>query len=254
MESPFLESVTNYIREYKVPSENGIFQTGLRFFDTPGLTVIKNQKRNTMEEVKSVINRKMKECQDARDDIHLIYFMLKGLPNLENYSDFFRYFIELNEKRVKNGKKKIYIIFIFNGSRAGIENSFIEYLKDNKLEKLIETIKEDDKESKDGKMDYKKKYAKRKTDADKKKIKNNIVRLNLIKDENSNVYGIDILLKVTLYFLKKDNLFENVFFDQLEDYKTQLEDKTKPIDEQERNKIERQVNLIFKELANRNSF
>ena len=180
--------------------------------------------------------------------------MLKGLPNLENYSDFFRYFIELNEKRVKNGKKKIYIIFIFNGSSAGIENSFIEYLKDNKLEKLIETIKEDDKESKDGKMDYKKKYAKRKTDADKKKIKNNIVRLNLIKDENSNVYGIDILLKVTLYFLKKDNLFENVFFDQLEDYKTQLEDKTKPIDEQERNKIERQVNLIFKELANRNSF
>ena len=253
LESPFLESVTNYIREYKVLSENGIFQTGIRFFDTPGLAVIKNQARNTMDEVKSVINRKMKECQDARDDIHLIYFMLKGLPNLENYSEFFRYFINLNEQRVKNGKKKIYIIFIFNGSSAGIENSFIEYLKDNKLEKLIEIIKEDDKENKDGKVDYKKKYSK-KNKAPDKKIKNNIVRLNLIKDDNSNVYGIDVLLKVTLYFLKKDNQFEDVFFKQLEDYKMQLENKNKPIDEQKRNTIERQVNLIFKELANRNSF
>ena len=36
LESPFLESVTNEIREYKVlVSENGEFLTGLRFFDTP---------------------------------------------------------------------------------------------------------------------------------------------------------------------------------------------------------------------------
>ena len=42
LESPFLETVTNKIREYKViTSENGEFLTGLRFFDTPGLTIIK---------------------------------------------------------------------------------------------------------------------------------------------------------------------------------------------------------------------
>lgn len=45
LESPFLESVTNKIREYEIiASKNGIFQTGIRFFDTPGLTRIEKKK------------------------------------------------------------------------------------------------------------------------------------------------------------------------------------------------------------------
>ena len=84
LESPFLESVTNIIREYKViTSENGEFLSGLRFFDTPGLTIVKDKKRNTVKEVKSAIDEKIKECKDSRDDIHLIYFMLKNYTNLE---------------------------------------------------------------------------------------------------------------------------------------------------------------------------
>ena len=109
LESPFLESVTNKIREYEIiTSRNGIFKTGIRLFDTPGLTIIKN-KRNTFNEVKSAINRKIEECMDVRDDIHLIYFVLKGNSNLENYVGFFKYLIEINKERIRKNKKKIII-------------------------------------------------------------------------------------------------------------------------------------------------
>ena len=164
LESPFLESVTNHIREYKViTSSNGIFQTGIKFFDTPGLTIIeKNKKRNTINEVKSAINKKMKECKDIREDIHLIYFMLKSIPNLENYVEFFRYLIELNKQRQKEGKRKIYIIFIFNGSLSGIENSMLEYLRDNKLEELIEVIKDKDDDNNNTKKKLLRKICKKK--------------------------------------------------------------------------------------------
>ena len=58
LESPFLESVTNNIREYEIiASNNGIFQTGIRFFDTPGLT--KNEEKNidTIEIVEGAIKK-----------------------------------------------------------------------------------------------------------------------------------------------------------------------------------------------------
>ena len=107
LESPFLESVTNKIREYKViASENGEFLTGLRFFDTPGLTLIKGEKRSTVDEVKQAINQKINENKDSRDDIHLIYFMLKNYTNLEYYVDFFEYIIKINKNRKKEGKKR----------------------------------------------------------------------------------------------------------------------------------------------------
>ena len=253
LESPFLESVTNNIREYKViTSSNGVFQTGIKFFDTPGLTYIKNKKRNTTEEVKYAINKKMNECKDIREDIHLIYFMLRSNPNLENYIDFFKYLIELNKQRINEGKKKIYIIFIFNGSTIEMENSLIEYFKERKLEELIEIIKD----GTNDKLSFKQRYAEKKASGNKQKIKNNIVRINLIKDENSNVYGIDQLLKVTLYFLKKENPFKDPFndvlFNKLEEYKLQLEDKL--INENQRSQIEEKVNIVIKELSMKNSF
>ena len=121
LESPFLESITNKIREYKIiTSENGEFLTGLRFFDTPGLTIIKDKgiicgsDRNTVKEVKDAIDSKIKENKDSKDDIHLIYFLLRGINNLEYFVDFFQYIININKNRIKEGKKKIYMIFIFN--------------------------------------------------------------------------------------------------------------------------------------------
>jgi len=90
LESPFLESVTNKIREYEInASKNGIFQSGIRLIDTPGLTKILKKKIDTIEMVKSSIKNKIKECNDAKDDIHLIYFVLKSCSNLEKLHRFF---------------------------------------------------------------------------------------------------------------------------------------------------------------------
>ena len=73
---------------------------------------------------------------DARDDIYLIFFVLRDNPNLENYVDFFKYLIDINKERIKMNKKKINIIFIINQSMNSSEDSLFKFLKDNKLMKL----------------------------------------------------------------------------------------------------------------------
>ena len=250
LESPFLESVTNGIREYKViTSENGEFLTGLRFFDTPGLTIIKN--RNTINEVKSAIDQKIKECKDSREDIHLIYFMLQNYSNLENYIDFFNYIIKINKDREKKGKKKIYVIFIFNQNNDASEISLIEFLKDNNLDDLIEKI---EKKKEEKKLTFKDKYKNKNSVKAEKKTKYNIVLLNLLKDTISGkkVYGIDTLLKLTLYFMRKDNPFKKEDFASLIDYKQKLSNPD--INNNDRERIENKIKEIYKQLSKENTF
>ena len=257
LESPFLESVTNEIREYKVlASENGEFLTGLRFFDTPGLTVKKN--RNTIKEVKNAIEKKINETKDSRDDIHLIYFMQKNYDNLENYVDFFKFIIDKNKERVKKGKKKIYMIFIFNQSNESSEASLIQFLQDNDLYKdLIEIYDESNKKNETIDFNNFKKKIKKK---DNKKPNHNIVRLNLLKDEEEGkkVFGIDNLLKLTLYFIRKDNPFSGDSFvsgdsfDELKNYEIRLNDSN--LEEIEKKQIENNVKYIYQKLSEQNSF
>ena len=260
LESPFLESVTNKIREYKViTSENGEFLTGLRFFDTPGLTIIKKKKifgdRNTIKEVKDAIDSKIKENEDSRDDIHLIYFMLKGYNNLEYYVDFFEYIIEINKDRFKRGKQKIYMIFIFNQGNDSSESALIQFLKDNNLyDDLIE--KTDASKEKKEKINFKEKYKNKKSNKNNPNPKYNIVLLNLLKDEEKgiNVFGIDTLLQLTLDFVKKHNPFfeKNFNFDKLKDYEKMLKDSN--INKNDRIEIENNVKKIYKDLSEENSF
>ena len=252
LESPFLESVTNKIREYKViASENGEFLTGLRFFDTPGLTLIKGEKRSTVDEVKQAINQKINENKDSRDDIHLIYFMLKNYTNLEYYVDFFEYIIKINKNRKKEGKKKIYVIFIFNQGNDGSEASLIQFLKDNYLTDLIEKIDESKEEEK---ISFKKKYKNKNMVKSNKKIKYNIVQLNLLKDENSGkkVYGIDALLQLTLHLMRKDNPFTEQYFIDLKEYEAKLKEPS--IDKNSRKDIEDKIKFIYTKLSAENSF
>ena len=117
----------------------------------------------------SMINKKIKECKDARDDIHLIYFMIRELQNLENYIGFLEKIIELNKKREEEGKKKIYMIFILNKG---------------------------DVKTNDKKVNYKEKYLKKEKFL-KKEIENNIVQINLIKNKKygNPIYGFDSLFK-----------------------------------------------------------
>ena len=223
LESPFLESVTNKIREYEInASKNGIFQSGIRLIDTPGLTKILNKKIDTIEMVKSSIKNKIKECNDAKDDIHLIYFVLKSCSNLENYIDFFKFIIDINKERQKNQKKKIYVIFIINKSTGKTdEDSLKEFLLTNSLGELYQKISNTNENKK---LTFKERFSKKVVNKEKNEMKDNIISVNLLKSNaNSNVYGIDNLLKLSLGYLKKDNQFDDKIFDEMENIKNSLE-------------------------------
>ena len=80
----------------------------------------------------------MKECEDSKDDIHLIYFVYEK-TNLEEYIDFFKFLQKNNKNRIENNKKKIPIIFIGNKNvgKEGVD-SLCKILKDNDLKDLID--------------------------------------------------------------------------------------------------------------------
>ena len=257
LESPFLKIVTNNIRQYEIiASKNGIFQTGIRFYDTPGLTKIEKTKVDTIKIVKKAMEKKINECNEAKDNIHLIYFILKSDSNLENYIDFFKFIIETNEKRIKNGLKKISVIFIINKSSGKTaEESLKEFLFTNKLKELYEKIPIL-KENKT-KLSFKERFSKKVKLEDNREMKSNIVSVNILKTSiNPNVYGIDLLLKTTLYFLKRDNPFNENNFKKIEDIKKELDE----IDCNGNKKVERrkelqeETNVLFNEIAIENSF
>ena len=217
--------MTNNIREYEIiASNNGIFQTGLRFYDTPGLTKNEKKKVDTIELVKQSIEKKMKECIDAKDNIHLIYFVLNPQSNLENYLEFFKFIITMNEKRIKNGLKKISVIFIINKSTGKVaEDSLKEFLYSNNLKDLYEKIPLLGENK--VKLSYKERYSKKVPIVEEQKIKDNIISVNILKSEkNNNVYGIDLLLKTSLYFLKRDNPFKEENFIRIQEIKKELDD------------------------------
>ena len=255
LESPFLESVTNIIREYEIiASKNGIFQSGIRLFDTPGLTKIEKSGKDTIKQVKKCMEKKINECTDARDDIHLIYFVLKHSSNLENYVDFFNFIIDLNKKRKSKEKKKIRVIFIINQSSGKTsEDSLKEFLRTNNLFELYENFTTLNEKSKP--LSFKERFG-QKVVKEKSEMKNNIISVNLLKTKsNSNAYGIDILLKTTLYFLKKDNPLTEENFEKCLEIKNCLEKVNSNNKENEltRKELEDKADRYFHKIANENS-
>ena len=257
LESPFLESVTNNIREYEIiASNNGKFQTGIRFYDTPGLTKIEKKKVDTIKMVKKVIENKIDECAEAKDNIHLIYFVLRPEANLENYVDFFQFIIEMNQKRIKKGLKKISIIFIINKSNDKIaEDSLREFLFSNKLNELYEKIPVLGENK--VKLTYKERFSKKVIQSEKREIKSNIISVNILKTKNSpNVYGIDSLLEATLYFLKKDNPFKAENFEKIEKIKQELDeiDCGGNVKKEKKKQLQMEANKLYNEIGEENSF
>ena len=55
----------------------------MKFIDTPGLTFIPEKKIDTTQIVIDSINKKLKEYNDTNESIHIIYFFMAGIPNLE---------------------------------------------------------------------------------------------------------------------------------------------------------------------------
>ena len=255
LESPFLETVTNKIREYEIiASKNDIFQTGIRFFDTPGLTKIKKSNIDTIEMVEKLMKQKIKECNEAKENIHLIYFILKPDSNLENYIDFFKFIIKLNEERIDNGQKKINIIFIINqGNGKTSEESLREFLFTNQLRELYDKISLEKNKVKSFKERFCKKVVEKETN---KEMKSNIISVNILKGKNSNVFGIDLLLKLTLHYLKKDNPFDEKNFIKLNNIKKGLDEiNSNGKDSMMRRKeLKNEANTLFNIISKENTF
>ena len=111
LESPENESITSKISEYPFyikGSNNNLIQ--INFTDTPGLTKIEDKGVDTIDLVEDLIEKKLKQCEDSKDDIHIIYFFSEPNSNLENIKQFFKYLIKINKKRLDKKKKK-YLLF-----------------------------------------------------------------------------------------------------------------------------------------------
>ena len=135
-------------------------------------------------------------------------------PNLEDNIEFFKFLKKLNKQRAEKKRKKIPIIFIGNNNigKEGVDG-LRKFLLDNDLGDLLENF-ENKKKKKDFSI-YGQKFQKK--EEINSIIDNNIIKVNLIADKKTNkiIYGIDKLLKTTLYILKKDNPFTK--FNELEE-------------------------------------
>ena len=218
-ESPSFSSVTTKISEFPIlldSSNNKILE--IRLFDTPGLMEkeieANGTKIDTKKLVKDLIEEKIKNCEDSKDDIHLIYFFLGPQSNLEFLNSFFKFLIKINVNRIKKKKFAIPIIFIMNENK---NQDKLDELKNhilsekNNIKDLYKEIEENGKNNL-----YKKKLSLKERISFSKTInnspKNNIIGVNLIKSKNINgniteAFGFEQIMKATKYFLQKNNPF-----------------------------------------------
>ena len=218
LESEILESVTNNIREYCIYHKNeDNFKYGIKIFDTPGLT-IKNENENTIDIVENTIRDKIKECNDSRNDIHMIYFVLNKNSNLESIETFFQFLIDMNNMRIQNGKKKIPVVFIINYSDEK-NNSLLKFLRDHKFTELYKKFnKEEEKNSKNLSFLEKLKQNNKKED-----LTDNIISVNLLSGKNTKSFGISSIFEATLLLIKENNPFSEQNFENLSIIKEKLD-------------------------------
>ena len=105
------------------------------------------------------------------------------------------------------------------------------------------------------KLSYKEKLSKKDNLEENNTMKYNIISVNLLKDKKGNqkVYGIDLLLKTTLYFLKKDNPLTKENFKRLEEIKSQIEKMDLNNEKEKREKLEEETYMLFKKISSENS-
>ena len=156
LETPNPESVTTEINEYIIYKKIGDYKVRFKFIDTPGLIV--DQKINTIDLLKDLITKKLKEYDDSNDSIHIIYFMTAAIPNFESIKPFFQFLDNLNDERNKKNKSTIPILFI-NNRNTGISDldGIRQFLKNN-YKFLYQSFK---KEENKPELSYKEKFKKK---------------------------------------------------------------------------------------------
>ena len=228
-ESAKFESTTKEITYYEFSfqdvqeekDKNKLIKNGyglIRVLDTPGLVLTKD-----LDASSKIIEKLNKEF----DNIHMIYFFLKGQSNIEQSINILKYIKNKNIEREKNKAYKVPIIFIKNGEdlvKGGNGNVLFQELK-NSLKKndLIDLY-----DSFDEKNNNKEPNAKINFDSDDEENENfddyqnyidgNIIQVNLLTGKNLN----------KLFLISKNYIFKNnnkILGGELDDEYKKMKDK-----------------------------
>ena len=217
LESSALESVTRIVNEYS----NDFFH----IFDTPGITITKNKNLgDTSKIVIKCLEEVFKKVDDSIDDIHVIFFVLKYSPNIENIIPVLKFLDKENEKRVKNNMKKIPIIFIVNERKEQNDDDLDDEFEDiNNFKSTVQGLKNSFE-----KNNIKSLYSNYDDEIVNEDEDHNIIRVDIRRERNS----LRRIFQKLYYYLRKVNpLSENLFeiiqevkqkFDILNAYKKNL--------------------------------
>ena len=252
LESNAAESVTQVVNEYA----NDYFH----LYDTPGITITKNKKLgDTSKIVIKCLENVIKKVDDSIDDIHIIFFVLKYSPNIENIIPVLKFLDKENEKRIKNNMKKYPIIFIVNEEKSNTNNDEYndEFEDINKFEDTARCIKNSFE-----KNEIKTLYSQYDDEIINEDEDHNIIRADIRKEKNA----VSRIFQKLSYYLRKMNPFSPILFEKIEEIKknfdTLNERKKDPyINRNEKDKIDKELkdnkqlcqNVILK-ISTENSF
>ena len=205
LESNAAESVTQVVNEYA----NDYFH----LYDTPGITITNNNNLgNTSKIVIKCLKKVIKKADDSIDDIHIIFFVLKYSPNIENIIPVLKFLDEENEKRIKNNMKNYPIIFIVNEERSNNNNDEYndEFEDTNKFEDTARCIKNFFE-----KNEIKTLYSQYDDEIINEDEDHNIIRVDIRKEKKA----VSRIFQKLSYYLRKMNPFSPKLFEKMEEIK-----------------------------------
>jgi small GTP-binding protein len=206
LESSATESVTDVVNEYS----NEYFH----IYDTPGITITKNKglgdtSKNIVELLKEII----KKADDSIDDIHVIFFVLKYNPNVENMKPIFQFLDKENEKRSKENMCEIPIIFIIN-EQKDTNNENDEFEDINKFEQTARSLK-----NYLEKNEIKTLYSNYTDHEINEEEDHNIIRVDIRRERNA----VNRIFKKLNFYIRKNNPFSPQLFEKMGEIKNNFE-------------------------------
>ena len=203
LESSAQESITEVVNEYS--------NEYLHIYDTPGLTITKSKKLGDTSKIAlKCLKNILKKVDDSMDDIHVIFFVLKNKPNIENMLPILKFLDKENKTRIEDNRKKIPIIFIVNEPK----DKKSEEEEDDEFEEINEF-----KETAKGLKNYFEKYevenlySEYDDDTNNDDEDHNIIRVDIRKEKNA----VRKIFKKLYFYIRKNNPFSTDLFRKMEE-------------------------------------
>ena len=203
LESLAQESITEVVNEYS--------NEYLHIYDTPGLTITENKKLGDTSKIAlKCLKNILKKVDDSMDDIHVIFFVLKNKPNIENMLPILKFLDKENKTRIEDNRKKIPIIFIVNEPK----DKKSEEEEDDEFEEINEF-----KETAKGLKNYFEKYevenlySEYDDDTNNDDEDHNIIRVDIRKEKNA----VRKIFKKLYFYIRKNNPFSTDLFRKMEE-------------------------------------